>query len=280
MSNSKEFFKCKSCNEDYSIVNEKFNLVKCNVCHFIFSKKQFSIEEFIETYDNLYNSNENPKYKKHSVVEYENLKANHFTIGYNRKMIVDKIIKDGRGAVLEIGSGVGLIGMYLKKFKDINYIGIEIDKKTHEKALSLGINSINGNFSKMSDVEGNFDIIMLWEVLEHIQDISLFFQLAHEKLKTEGLLVFSVPNYNKRLNYPKEKRGDQIYQSAPPIHLNFFTEQSISNVLNTHGFLLKKIRTKKFPYFNPKNKTFYKMLYKAFIGNYQGATIYTIATKK
>ncbi len=280
MNDNNEFYKCKSCNEDYFMVNEKFNLVECNACHFIFSKKQFSVEEFIETYDNLYNSIENPKYIKHSIVEYEGLKANHFSIGYNRKRIIDKIVNNDCQDILEIGSGVGLIGMYLKKFKEVNYIGIEIDKKTHEKALSLGVNSINGDFSKMRNVEGKFDIIMLWEVLEHIQDINLFFQLAYEKLNPKGLLVFSVPNYNKRLNYPKEKRGDMIYQSPPPIHLNFFTEQSVSNVLNANGFSLKKIRTKKFPYFNPKSKIFYKMLYKAFLGNYEGATIYVVATKK
>ncbi|PXY44094.1 class I SAM-dependent methyltransferase [Flavobacterium hydrophilum] len=270
-----EFSCCKVCNGRISNVNSTFNLVKCQECKFVFSKKKFSTEDFILTYDRLYNAKENLIYKKHSIEEYNQLKKGIIRIGYNRKRIIKSIITKQTKNVLEVGSGVGLIGMYLKRFYNLSYYGLELDEKTHQRALSLGVNSVNGDFSKMKTFNEKFDVIMMWEVLEHLQDLDLFFQLAKERLNTKGIFVFSVPNFAKIHNY--KNVTDQIYQSGPPVHLNFFTEESVKEVLKRYGFDNVVIKEKKFPYFNFKASNFYKMFLKSLIGKYNGPTLYVTA---
>lgn len=166
---NQEFSKCKICQSDVNVVNPIHNLVQCVKCSFVFCKSIFSERQFIETYNNLYNGDGNQDYSRHSVKEFEDLQNGIVKLGYNRKRLIDRFSKK-KGTAVEIGSGVGLVGMYVKKFTNLNYIGIELDTETHEKALHLGLNSINGDFSKLEEIEGHADIIMLWVELEHLQD--------------------------------------------------------------------------------------------------------------
>lgn len=269
---------CKVCNNQTLKINFKFDLIQCENCKLIFSEKFFTNEEFVKVYDKLYNDlNSKRQYATHSIMEYNQLIKGKVVIGYNRKFIIEKFIKK-EGKVLEIGSGIGLIGMYLKKYKKIKYTGVEIDKDTHEKALELGLNSLNGDFSIMKKLEDKFNYIMLWEVLEHLQDLNLFFDLARKSIVKNGSLIFSVPNYKKRFNYNlKSNNKDTIFQSGPPIHLNFFTEESISNILKIYGFEIEYIKVKRFPYLNFKKKIFYVNLLKSLFGKYNGSTIYVSA---
>lgn len=268
---------CKVCGGEIALVNKEFNLAKCHSCQLVFSKSKFTDEEFVEKYKSLYNQGDKPQYFKHSSIEFNNLKKGTIKIGFNRKYIISKEVKKSH-SVLEIGSGIGLIGCYLKqKVKLDDYLGIEIDQESHEKALSLGVHSISGDFKKMDSLSASYDVIMLWEVMEHIQDLDALFVLMKERLKNDGKILFSVPNFNKRLNY--ENYGDKIFQSGPPIHLNFFTKESIVNTLNRYGFEAIDIREKKLPYFN-LSKTYFKSLLKVFSFRYHGSTIYVSAKNK
>jgi 2-polyprenyl-3-methyl-5-hydroxy-6-metoxy-1,4-benzoquinol methylase len=270
---------CKICGSQIKRINIQHNLIECVSCNLVFCEKKFTKEEFVDVYNKLYNSlSLKPQYAIHSVKEYNDLLKGKINIGYNRRRIINEIVNN-KSKVLEIGSGVGLIGMYLTKKKDIKYQGIEIDKKTHLKAKELGVNSINGDFSVMSKLKVKYDTIMLWEVLEHLQDVNMFLDLVKERLLNNGNLVFSVPNYDKRKNFNKKNKDiDNLYQSGPPIHLNFFTKNSILNILNYHGFTVKYIRVKRFPYLNLKRPKFYREFFKSIFGFYEGPTLYISAT--
>lgn len=269
---------CKVCKSNVTTINNKYNLLQCTNCKLIFSKEIFSKDEFKKVYNELYNDIESKRqYATHSIKEYNELLKGKVSIGYNRKRIIERNIKK-KGKLLEIGSGIGLIGVYLKKYNDIDYLGIEIDKKTHEKALKLGVNSINGDFSIMESLDLGYETVMMWEVLEHLQDLNLFLELVKKNIVKNGSLIFSVPNYNKRLNYNlKGFKKDEIFQSGPPIHLNFFTAESIKNILKLYNFDINFIKEKRFPYVNFKSKTFYFSFFKSLLGVYNGSTLYVSA---
>ena len=273
----KEFQVCKACGGTIKIENSRYNLVKCVECGFVFCKLIFSEEEFTATYKKLYSGDLKEAYSRHSVHEYEELQKGRIIIGHNRSRILSKYMQK-YGQVLEIGSGVGLIGSYLKRFPKIAFTGIELDTATHEKALKLGLNSINGDFSIMANLPNSYDTILMWEVLEHLQDLDLFLKLANEKLNVGGSIILSVPNYDKRLNY--KDQSDQIYQDAPPVHLNFFTIKTINDTFKSRNFEVRLCATKKIPYFKLGDKMFYINAFKALFGKYHGSTIYFAAVKK
>lgn len=276
-----EYQKCKICKSDIITVNKKFNLVQCVRCNLIFCKKKFSQIQFTILYDELYNK-ENPKYKNYSVTEYNMLLQNKkIKIGYYRAKLLKKHVLNGYcNSVLEIGSGIGLMGSYIRsKNKKINYLGVEIDKVSYEKSQSLGLNTLNGDFTIIQDVSETFDVIMLWEVIEHLQDLNLFVRLAHEKLNKNGKIILSTPNFNKIYNYPNRKT-DSLYQDAPPIHLNFFTNSSIASIFKLNGFEVCDVKIKKYPYLEIRKVRFYVNCIKAVFKKYNGSTIFFSAIKK
>lgn len=57
---------CKVCGSNLTLKIKKLNLVECDNCKLIFSDKKFSQEEFIKTYDLLYNKIENSHYNIHT----------------------------------------------------------------------------------------------------------------------------------------------------------------------------------------------------------------------
>ena len=238
---------CKVCNSNTEIINEKYNLGQCNSCKLVFCLTIFSQDEFVKVYDELYNK-ANSHYKYHSVVEYNMLLENKkIKVGFYRSRLLKKHVLNKKcKSVLEIGSGVGLIGSYIRKNDDkINYLGIEIDKESFDKSQTLGLNTINDDFKVMDKIEETFDVIMLWEVLEHLQDLKSFIESAYKRLNKDGKIILSVPNYDKIHNY-KNRGKDVIFQDLPPIHLNFFTQKSIVNVFQLNHFKDCAATVKKF----------------------------------
>lgn len=273
--------KCKICKGEVKLINEKYNLGKCTICKFIYCLTHFTQNDFIKVYDELYNR-EGRQYQRHSKNEFDRIISKKtIKVGWNRSQLIKRNVLNAKcKSVLEIGSGIGLVGTYIRS-KDnlIQYVGVELDKEAYEKSQLLGLNTINGDFKEIKNIENQFDVIMMWEVIEHLQDLNLFLELAYEKLNVNGKIILSTPNYNKIYNYPKREK-DQIFQDQPPIHLNFFTPESIKNVFAFHQFQDCNVKVKKLPYLQINSFTFYVNVLKAIFKRYYGTTLYFEATKK
>lgn len=269
------FENCKYCGEEIRRINATHDLVECGNCELIFSRKKFSQQEFQEIYDKLYND-DNPKYRSHSILEYEQMKQGIVKVGYNRSRLVRKYVRNDSD-VLEIGSGIGLMGCFIKKtFPNNSFTGVEIDEKVNEKARSFGLDVHQGDFSIIKDVDRQFDVVLMWEVLEHIQDMKKCLTLIKDKLKPGGLFIFSVPNYDKRLNY--KAPGDNIFQDGPPIHLNFFSKRAVQKIFKSEDFEILSLEKKKLPYFNFSSLSTHFL--KVLIGKYEGPTLFCVLRKK
>lgn len=275
-----EFTECKICSGKVQLINEKYNLGECVNCKFIFCLTTFTQEQFLIVYDELYNK-ENSQYQRHSKDEFDKiLKKEPIKVGWGRSRLIKKNILNSKcKSVLEIGSGIGLVGAYIRsKDNRIEYTGIELDKEAFEKSQLLQLNTIHGDFKEIEKIEGLFDVIMMWEVIEHLQDLHLFLELAYKKLNVNGKIILSTPNYNKIYNYPKRDK-DQLFQDQPPVHLNFFTPESIKNVFEFHQFQNCKVKVKRLPYLEIKSFGFYINVLKAVFNKYCGTTLYFEAKK-
>lgn len=271
---------CKVCKSEVKLINETYNLGQCKNCKLIFCLTIYSQDQFIAVYDELYNK-DNAIYRNHAVLEYAMLVENKkIKVGYHRSRLLKKHVLNGKcESVLEIGSGIGLIGSYIRNENEkIKYLGIEIDKESYQKSQFLKLNTVNDDFTAIDTIEASFDVIMLWEVLEHLQDLELFLELAYKKLNKNGKIILSTPNYNKIYNYPKREE-DAIFQDKPPIHLNFFTKENIISVFEINHFVKCNARVKKFPYLDIKSKKFYVDFFKSIFNTYHGSTIYLEVTK-
>lgn len=270
-----EYNQCKVCRGDVTLVNTKYNLVKCQDCEIVFCKSIYTQDHFKKVYNKLYNTTS--QYQVH-LEEFENLKSNKkVKIGRVKFYVLKYILGKDINCLAEIGAGVGIIASYCKKNK-ISYQGVELDKETVMRSKSIGLSIVEGDFTRLKTFNDDLPAVVAFEVIEHLQDLNQLFLILNKKLASNGYFGFTVPNYDKRLNY--SDHGNRIYQSPPPIHLNYFTITSIRKVAENYGFKIVFCKAKRFPYVSWKHKSFYINAFKGVFGTFHGPTLYAVIQKK
>jgi 2-polyprenyl-3-methyl-5-hydroxy-6-metoxy-1,4-benzoquinol methylase len=129
--------------------------------------------------------------------------------------------------ILEIGCGGCVV---LSELKTLGYevMGIDSSPFAKSEGQKKGVDVIQGFFPGV-DIKNKFDLIFHVDVLEHIDDYIGFLRSQYDQLNEDGLLVVNVPDASESIGL-----GD--FSIAMHQHLNYFSENSLRQVLNVTGF--------------------------------------------
>jgi 2-polyprenyl-3-methyl-5-hydroxy-6-metoxy-1,4-benzoquinol methylase len=129
--------------------------------------------------------------------------------------------------ILEIGCGGCVV---LKELDNLGYevLGIDSSPFAYHEGKMKGIEVIT-DFFPSSKINKSFDLIFHVDVLEHIDNYVDFLSCQYESLNEGGYIIVNVPDATESLEI-----GD--ISLAMHQHLNYFTEQSITAVLQKAGF--------------------------------------------
>lgn len=165
-------------------------------------------------------------------------KNNYYHSRWEHKVALNYARKSERW--LEIGSGNSY---FLKQLanRDVVCTGLELNQAEVDNAISYGLNVMRKDFFSIKTELGKFDVIALFQVLEHMWDISLFFRKASDLLETKGKIVFSVPNSNPYL-YVSDKYHTL---NLPPHHMGLWDKRSVKLVGEEFGFKLLDCQTER-----------------------------------
>lgn len=135
----------------------------------------------------------------------------------------NQYIKNG-DCVLDIGSGRGAFLKYIDK--KISYTGLELSSKAVEYAKNENINVIEKTIEEFSMYNKyNQDIVVSFQVLEHITDLESFIKSALLTLKLNGLLIIAVPN---NMSFIRNVQNNLL--NLPPHHLLHWNEKSLKYI--------------------------------------------------
>jgi len=152
-----------------------FQVVQCHGCGLVYSTPIFERDKIAELYKNSEFINE---------FQLENMASD-----YLEEFLKVKEKINGE-AVLEIGCANGF---FIQRLKDIgikNVYGIEPSVSAYEAAPSdIQDKIINKEFMEGIFQEESFDIILFFQVFDHIVEPNEFLQLVHRYLKKGGILV-------------------------------------------------------------------------------------------
>ena len=101
---------------------------------------------------------------------------------------------------MDIGCGDGLVSNVLSEKKDCKVVGIDV----HPLALALAKerNHNANEFYVQSvyalDYQGDFDVVVAFEIFEHLRKPGMLLRKAYEALKETGVLVISTPLANEK----------------------------------------------------------------------------------
>lgn len=158
-----------------------------------------------------------------------------------RASYILNVIKEfevGNRSLLEIGAGNGEFALALLEqdancFDRIVLCEPQPIKVKHSKVSIVNDSIQDGTFS------GNFDLVVSFEVLEHIPDPTTFLLQARELLAERGVLVLSTPN-EKSLEMRLLKA---LSSNISFDHVRFYNPHSVSILLERFGFDVLQIET-------------------------------------
>ena len=140
------------------------------------------------------------------------------------------------GKILDFGFGDG---SYLCRMKNLSWEswGVEIDKKIIEKMKKKSIFAFSDLWNPKIP-ENYFDWVTTYHSFEHLYDPKSVIKRISEILKRGGKIYIGVPNFN---SLARKIFKSYWYNLSVPIHLHFFTKDSITNFLINDGFADIKI---------------------------------------
>jgi predicted TPR repeat methyltransferase len=137
-----------------------------------------------------------------------------------------------KGILLDVGAATGFF-MHIAQGLGWKVKGVEISKYAMMLAQKKGLDVIHGTMANVDVNMPLFDVITMWDVLEHMPDPITDLKRAREMLQNDGLLVLNTPDsgslYAKLL-------GKRWHLIVPPEHIHYFNNESISKVLDACGF--------------------------------------------
>lgn len=213
--------------EDWFLTNEKFTIVKCEKCGFLFTNprpESNALGKYYKSSEYISHSN-NKKGLVNSV--YQTVRA--FTL--NKKFKLIRQFKT-QGKILDIGCATG---EFLNVFKSNKWetIGIEPDSDARNMAINNFNLEVYGEEKLTELTEKSFDVITMWHVLEHVSLLNDRVLQLHGLLKDEGYAFIALPNPN---SFDAKKYEKYWAAFDVPRHLYHFTLESFQNLMEKHGF--------------------------------------------
>jgi len=192
-------------------------IMRCQNCELIFANKFPSKKELDKYYSTgLYYDKVSDPY---------NLEFKNFSLNLSRSrlnLIYSKIIINETPRVLDIGAGNAQLGVVLSERYDMaNYDVIEPDEKVTSKYGDW----VKKRFSDISELQiGNYDLVVMNQVLEHVFDPLDLLQSVYNLLTSEGYVYIDVPYH------------DYIFKSDAEPHILFWNQKSMFTVLDQTNY--------------------------------------------
>ncbi len=236
--------KCPWCGSEKAQINlwlkdeflskEDFHICECLNCGLSYTMPRPNKEKIGEYYksEEYYSHQEN---KKGFIPRlYESVKKVNLKHKYN---LATQGLNVGK--MLDIGCGVGDF-LHTAEQHGWTCTGVE----PSEDAKAIAKTKTKANIINSEDMEkipnATFDLITMWHVLEHVDDLKWQIEQLHRLTKTKGRIVIAVPNYK---SYDAQYYKELWAAYDVPRHLSHFNKNVLTKIFKSKN--LELVRTDK-----------------------------------
>ncbi|MCK1590086.1 class I SAM-dependent methyltransferase [Bradyrhizobium sp. 169] len=150
---------------------------------------------------------------------------------------IRSLLPDGASRILEVGPGGGYTLLWLRSiYPKVTTVGVEVNRELKEELEDNADIAVMGNIDDCVSDLGQFDLILLLDVLEHLPDPVKTLRSIRGLLTEGGRIIVSVPNVaHLSVTLPLLFRRKFTYQDSGILdrtHLRFFVEGTAVELLN------------------------------------------------
>jgi SAM-dependent methyltransferase len=145
----------------------------------------------------------------------------------------------GQGRLLDFGCGSGsfLVRMHREGW---NVVGVDSSAQAIQHIRSeVGLPALLGSLPHPELRAESFDVITMWQALEHVHDPRIVLESARRLLVSGGRIVLSVPNF---AGAGRRWFGPDWFALDLPRHLTHFTPESLRWMVQQAGFRMERFQ--------------------------------------
>ncbi|MFC1667164.1 class I SAM-dependent methyltransferase [Candidatus Omnitrophota bacterium] len=240
---------CNLCgSSETKVVDKKGHIVQCKRCGLRFVSLRPSQDDISKAYDWSYVNS----------LGWGKVDIEARSMYKRRADFLNKFIQKGK--ILDVAAGLGEFLSHIKRTNRWECFGTETSRYAVEYAKKeLDIKLSFGQFEDLCYPESFFDAVCFWHALEHLPYPSKAIEEAARVLKENSFLFIAVPNdswlgrphffknaLKKAINRLPMRKKLKLKKMYPEIdeegnkHLFYFTPRTLTKLLETHGFEIKK----------------------------------------
>lgn len=224
--------------DKFRISDDEFNVVACQRCGLVYINPRPTKTEMGEFYPETYSWKETIEADSWITRWVRRLEK-----GYRYHLLRDEVSKvvkfTGRssGRILDVGCGTG---DRLDVFRERGFetYGVETSDSADYATDHMKLNVVKGDLFSAHFPDAFFDMVTLYNVLEHTHHPVGVIREIHRILKREGLLIIQVPNKDSLQCKIFKKRWAAF---DVPRDLYYFGVHTLTSLLRKGGFQIKRI---------------------------------------
>ncbi len=212
-----------------------FRLVRCNVCGLVYLNPRPTQESFSSLYPDNYDQYIEPaQHSSSGVTQFGR------TYGLRKRVLAVTQHREA-GKLLDIGCAKGEFLLAMRDLTRWDVFGVEPSLGASEYARTqAGLNVQTGALEQANYPDGFFDVITMWNVIEHLPDPLSTLKFIHRLLKPKGLLVFNTPSLD---SWDARLFGPYWIGFELPRHYVVFSRKTLRDMLQTAGFGILNTRS-------------------------------------
>lgn len=223
---------CKSGEPLFLFTKYGYHIYRCRTCNLIFTAGNFSIKEIKEYYGKDYFLGSREK------LGYHNYFAEEETFRLNSRERITEIEKLTNGrSLLDVGCAAGFFLDEARK-KGFLVEGLEISEFMADYAGKRFGLRIRKTPFQAKIFRQKYDVITMWDLVEHLDDPVKILMEANKLLQKEGIIAMSTGDVKSLF---ARICGCHWHLYTPPQHLSFFDNKTIKWLLEKTGFKIVKI---------------------------------------
>lgn len=230
-----QLWECPECGSSEGVTLGQYvyysslaRLKRCNTCDLIYSDVRIPREVVSEHFERTYKEEDYFQEQRRAI--FEDVAA-----------VAARLAPTG-GAVLDMGGALGHLLARLGTIRpDLRLVLNDLSMKACEGARrSFGLETIEGGLADLCRSAGQFDVLILSDVLYYEPEIKLFWKALPKLLRPGGSIIIRVPNKLALIALSQRLRRDEANQTSVPFfnpeHIYILSRAYLGRHIREAGF--------------------------------------------